>query len=138
VIQLFSLSPTKTQQTNNVHEGTIRDADQDEALHDAYNVETGEDIDIEFGDITSFEATNDADYVQSGEDIGIISVGDITTFIKLRETITTFAASNNFLVNVHSDSALKYKGKTRIRFLYKASGRQRKQKNDDTVEVFRP
>ena len=70
-------------------------------LHEADNVETGEDIDIEFGDITSFEATNDADYVQSGEDIGIISVGDITTFIELRETITKFAASNNFLVNVH-------------------------------------
>jgi hypothetical protein len=109
---------------DNFHEGT-RDADQDEALHDAYNVETGEGIGIEFGDITRFEATDDADYVQSGEDIGI-SVGDITTFSELRETITTFAASNNFLVNVHSHSALKYKGKTRIRFDDATEQRRRK------------
>ena len=56
---------------DNVDEDT-RDADQDEALHDADNV-------------------------QSDEDIGI-SIGDLTTFTELRETINTFAASNNFLV----------------------------------------
>ncbi len=72
---------------DNVDENT-RDADQDEALHDADNV-------------------------QSDEDIGI-SIGDITTFMELRETVNTFAASSNFLVNVCSDSALKYKGRTRI------------------------
>ena len=107
------VQPSSDEDTADNFQGGTRDADQDEALHDAYNVETGGGIGIEFGDITRFEATDDADYVQSGEDIGI-SVGDITTFSELRETITTFAASNNFLVNVHSDSALKYKGKTRI------------------------
>jgi hypothetical protein len=114
------VQPSSDEDTaDNFHGGT-RDADQDEALH-------GADQD---------EATDDADYVQSGEDIGI-SLGDITTFSELRETITTFAASNNFLVNVHSDSAQKYKGRTRIRFLCKASGRQRKQKTDDATEQRR-
>ena len=95
---------------DNVDEDT-RDADQDEALHDADNV-------------------------QSDDDIGI-SIGDITTFMELREAVNTFVASNNFLVNVRSDSALKYKGRTRIRFLCKASGRQRKQKYDDATQQRR-
>jgi hypothetical protein len=54
----------------------------------------------------------------------------INIFSKFMETITTSAASNHFLVSVCSDSALKYKGKTRIRFLWKASGRRRNQKDD--------
>jgi hypothetical protein len=101
---------TDPDMADNVDEDT-RDADQDEALHDADNV-------------------------QSDDDIGI-SIGDITTFMELREAVNTFAASNNFLVNVRSDSALKYKGRTRIRFLCKASGRQRKQKNDAATQQRR-
>ncbi len=120
----------------NIQNEATSSADQDEALDDADNVQTGVDIDTEVGDDTSFEGTIDGENVPTDEDIGT-EVGDITTFSQLSETITTFAASNIFLTNVRKDSAPKYKGKTRIRFACKAAGKQRSRKHDETTEKRR-
>jgi hypothetical protein len=114
---------------DNVDEVTS-DADQDEGLDDAGNIQNEVTSDADQDEALDDDTTFD------GKDIGI-EVGDIKTFSQLSETITTFAASNKFLTNVRKDSAPKYKGKTRIRFACKAAGKQRSRKHDEVTEKRR-
>ena len=135
---VFQPAPDKDM-ADNVDEGTSK-ADQDEGLDDASNIQnevtSDADQDEALDDDTSFEGRNDVENVPTGEDIGI-EVGDIATFTQLRETITTFAASNQFLTNVRQDTTPKYNGKTRIRFACKAAGKQRSRKHDEVTEKRR-
>ncbi len=80
---VFQPAPDKDKDVaDNVDEVT-NDADQDEGLDDAGNIQnevtSDADQDEALDEDTSFEGTNDVENVPTGEDIGI-EVGDITTF----------------------------------------------------------
>ena len=104
-------------------------------IDEADNVDIDEEANVDIGLEDNVDIGEEYN-VDVGEHM-VVDVGDMLTYSTLKEKVFKVAASQNFLVNLRVDSAKQFKGKSRIRFNCKQSGKARVKKDTSTTTTQR-